>query len=149
MLDRTTRIAVAGAGSIGCHAGGCLALAGRSVTLLGRQRLAEAIGSNGLAIVDLDGTERKLTPSAIAVAIDPAEAFKDAGLVLVTVKSGDTAEMAGLIARHAPPDATVVSLQNGTGNAALLRKHLPATQRVVAGVVSFNVVQDQTAEGAP
>lgn len=149
MLDRTTRIAVAGAGSIGCHAGGCLALAGRSVTLLARQRLAEVIGKDGLTIIDLDGRGRKLAPSAIAAAVDPAKALKDAGLVLVTVKSGDTAEMAGLIARHARLDATVVSLQNGTQNAALLRQHLPATQRVVAGVVSFNVIQDQAADGAP
>ncbi|MDW6025357.1 2-dehydropantoate 2-reductase [Mesorhizobium sp. BAC0120] len=149
MLDRTTRIAVAGAGSIGCHAGGCLALAGRRVTLLARQPLAEAIGRDGLTIVDLDGSERKLAPSAIDAAVDPAVAFNDAGLVLVTVKSGDTAEMAGLIARHARPDATVVSLQNGAANAARLRQHLPATQRVVAGMVSFNVIQDRSADGAP
>jgi 2-dehydropantoate 2-reductase len=78
---------------------------------------------------------------------DPVAAFAGAGLVLVTVKSGDTAEMAALIARHAPPDATVVSLQNGTGNATLLRQSLPATQRVIAGMVPFNVVQDETPDG--
>ena len=33
-VDRTSRIVVAGAGSIGCYVGGCLALAGRNVTLL-------------------------------------------------------------------------------------------------------------------
>ena len=148
MLDRTTAIAVAGAGSIGCYAGGCLALSGRAVTLLARPRIIDAAGQIGLAIVDLDGRERKLGPSALPAAADPAQAFAGAGLVLVTVKSGDTAEMAELIARHAPPDATIVSLQNGTGNAARLRQSLPATQRVVAGMVPFNVVQDET-PGAP
>jgi 2-dehydropantoate 2-reductase len=63
------------------------------------------------------------------------------------VKSGDTAEMGGLIARHAPADATIVSLQNGTGNVALLRQSLSATQRAVAGMVPFNVVQDEPPGG--
>jgi 2-dehydropantoate 2-reductase len=147
MLDPATRIAVAGAGSIGCYAGGCLALAGRKVTLLARPRIVEAVGKTGLTIVDLDGSERKLAPSVLVAKVDPAEAFAGAGLVLVTVKSGDTAEIAETIARLAPPDATVVSLQNGTGNAARLRQLLPATQRVVAGMVPFNVVQDETPDG--
>jgi 2-dehydropantoate 2-reductase len=147
MLDATTRIAVGGAGSIGCYAGGCLALAGRAVTLLARPRIAAAVGGNGIAIAGLDGGERKVGIPVLQAVADPAEAFAGAGLVLVTVKSGDTAEMGALIARHAPPDATVVSLQNGTGNAALLRQSLPATQRVVAGMVPFNVVQDETPDG--
>jgi 2-dehydropantoate 2-reductase len=149
MLDRTTRIAVAGAGSIGCHAGGSLALAGRTVTLLARQRLAETVRDKGLAIADLDGAERRLAPAAISAVEDPAAAFAGAGLVLVTVKSRDTAEMAELIARHAPPDAVVVSLQNGTANAAQLRERLAATQRAVAGMVSFNVIQSEAPDGAP
>jgi 2-dehydropantoate 2-reductase len=147
MLHATTRIAVAGAGSIGCYAGGCLALGGRAVTLLARPRIVDAVGGNGIAIADLDGRERKVAVPVLQAVADPAEAFAGAGLVLVTVKSGDTTEMAGLIARHAPPDATVVSLQNGTGNAALLRQSLPATQRVVAGMVPFNVVQDEPPGG--
>src|SRR3954451_19975270 len=109
MLDRTSRIAVAGAGSIGCYAGGCLALAGRNGTLLARPRIIEAVGHTGLTIVDLDGRERKLAPAVLAASTDPAEAFAGAGLVLVTVKSGDTAEMAGLIAKHALPGAIVLS----------------------------------------
>jgi 2-dehydropantoate 2-reductase len=62
-----------------------------------------------------------------------------AGVVLVCVKSSATAEMAKLVADYAPPDAVVVSLQNGVGNAALLRQALPGRD-VRAGVVEFNVV---------
>ena len=43
MIGVDTKIAVAGAGSIGCHAGGCLALAGRRVRLLCRPALADAV----------------------------------------------------------------------------------------------------------
>lgn len=60
-------------------------------------------------------------------------------MVLVTVKSADTAEMADVIARNAPPDVVIVSLQNGIGNAAVLRNRLPG-RRVLRGMVPFNVV---------
>src|SRR6202022_1907921 len=59
--------------------------------------------------------------------------------VLVTVKSADTAAIADVIARHAPADATIVSLQNGVGNLSVLRERLPG-RRVLAGMVPFNVV---------
>lgn len=147
MLDRSTSIAIAGAGSIGCHAGGCLALAGRSVTLLARPRIAEAVRAKGLAIVELGGGERRLAPQAISATSDPSEAFAGVGLVLVTVKSGDTAEMAELIASHAPADAVVVSLQNGVRNTSILKQRLPASQRVIAGMVPFNVIQEKAPDG--
>jgi 2-dehydropantoate 2-reductase len=65
--------------------------------------------------------------------------FNDADVVLVTVKSADTSAIAEAIAKHAPPDAVVVSLQNGVGNVALLRERLPG-RRVLAGMVPFNVI---------
>jgi ketopantoate reductase len=65
--------------------------------------------------------------------------FLTAGVVLVTVKSADTAAMADIIARHAPSDAVIVSLQNGVGNAAVLRHRLPG-RRVLGGMVPFNVM---------
>jgi 2-dehydropantoate 2-reductase len=149
MLDSSTRITIAGAGSIGCHAGGCLALAGRRVALLARPRIADAVDAKGLAVSDLDGGERRVSVGSILATADPVSAFAEAGLVLVTVKSGDTAAIAELVARHAPATATVVSLQNGTGNAQTLRRILPPAQRVVAGMVPFNVVQNATADGVP
>ncbi|MEM9234028.1 MAG: ketopantoate reductase C-terminal domain-containing protein, partial [Pseudomonadota bacterium] len=63
-----------------------------------------------------------------------------ADIILVTVKSGATTEIAELIAREATPGAVVVSLQNGVGNADLLRERLPGFD-VRAGMVPFNVVQ--------
>lgn len=143
MLDRGTRIAVAGAGSIGCYAGGCLALAGSTVTLLARQRIVDAVRANELIVAELGGRERRLSRTAVAASGDPAEALAGAGLVLVTVKSGDTAAMAELIARHAPSEAFVVSLQNGVRNIPLMRQRLAPSQRVVAGMVPFNVILEE------
>ncbi len=141
--DLTPRIVVAGAGSIGCYVGGCLALAGRNVTLLLRPTLADAISRHGLRISDLDGADRTLPSPALTLATDPVRALAAAQIVLVTVKSGATAEMAGLIARHAPAEAIVISLQNGVANADVLRAQLAPAQRVVAGMVPFNVVQSR------
>lgn len=137
------RIVVAGAGSIGCYVGGCLTLAGRDVTLLLRPALADAIASHGLRITDLDGADRQLAPTAVKIATDPAAAFAEADIILVTVKSGDTAGMAEQIAEHAPSGATVISLQNGVGNVDVLLGRLGALGRVVPGMVPFNVVQTE------
>jgi 2-dehydropantoate 2-reductase len=134
----TKPIIVAGAGSIGCFVGGVLADAGRRVSLLARPRVIEEINSNGLRVTSFEGFDRTLKPGQLSLSDDPS-IFKDAGAVLVTVKSTDTADIAGLIARHAPPDAMIVSLQNGVGNVAVLRERLPG-RRVLAGMVPFNVI---------
>jgi 2-dehydropantoate 2-reductase len=138
----TGRIVIAGAGSIGCYVGGALALSGANVTLLARQRLAERLRSEGMRLTDLDGADRRVAFPGIAVETEPAAAFRQAGLILVTVKSGDTAEMASLIAAHAHKDALVLSLQNGVDNVPLLRSQL-GQQSVIAGMVPFNVAQTQ------
>jgi 2-dehydropantoate 2-reductase len=142
------RIVVAGAGSVGCWVGGSLALEGRDVTLLLRPALAEAIARAGLRLSDLDGADRLLAAGAVRLATDPAAAFAEADVILVTVKSGDTPAVAGLISEHAPSGVTVVSLQNGVGNVDVLLARLGGMARVVPGMVPFNVVQTR-AEGAP
>ena len=47
--------------------------------------------------------------------------------------------MADVIAKHAPEDAVIVSLQNGVSNLALLREKLPG-RRVLGGMVPYNVI---------
>ena len=133
------RIVIAGAGSIGCFVGGLLALGGEEVVLLARPRIAGEIGTHGLTLTSFEGWSERLETARLAVETDPVAALADAALVLVTVKSGATADMAALIAAHTPRSAAVVSLQNGLGNAALLRAALPGRD-VYAGMVSFNVL---------
>jgi 2-dehydropantoate 2-reductase len=149
MLDHTSSIVVAGAGSIGCYLGGCLALAGRRVTLLLRPTLAGDIASHGLWISGLGGLEATLSASALGLSSDPQSALAAAQILLVTVKSGATAQMAELIARYAPREAIVVSFQNGVGNVDVLEAHLGATRPIVAGMVPFNVVQTRCRGQAP
>jgi 2-dehydropantoate 2-reductase len=131
-------IGVAGAGSIGCFVGGMLAAGGRRVSLLARPRVIAEIEAKGLRATSFEGLDQTLDAKQITLSADPS-IFGDAGVVLVTVKSADTADMADIIARHAPSDVIVVSLQNGVGNVTVLRNRLPG-RRVLGGMVPFNVI---------
>ncbi len=131
-------IGVAGAGSIGCFVGGMVAAAGRRVALLARPRVIEEIQRNGLRLTSFEGFERNIASDRLTLSEDPS-IFGDAAVVLVTVKSADTPDIADLIAMHAAADAVIVSLQNGVGNVSMLRERLPG-RRVLGGMVPFNVI---------
>jgi 2-dehydropantoate 2-reductase len=137
-MNSDQKIGVAGAGSIGCFVGGMLAAAGRGVALLARPRVIGEIETSGLRLTSFDGSDHRLASNRLTLSDDPA-IFSAAGVVLVTVKSADTAGMADIIAEHAPADAVIVSLQNGVGNLATLRERLPG-RRVLGGMVPFNVI---------
>lgn len=137
-MNATGPIAVAGAGSIGCFVGGMLAAAGRRVALLARPRVIADIENNGLRLTSFEGLQIDVAPASLSLSDDP-HLLRNAGVILVTVKSADTAVIADLLSRYAPPDAVIVSLQNGVGNVAVLRERLPG-RRVLAGMVPFNVI---------
>jgi 2-dehydropantoate 2-reductase len=134
-----SRIAVLGAGSIGAYVGGALIAGGADVMLIGRARMRERLALHGLTISDMDGRNTLLAAGDVHYSEDPS-VLANAGLVLVAVKSADTESAAQLLAQHAAPDALIASLQNGIGNADLLRRVLPG-RTVLAGMVPFNVVQ--------
>ncbi|APX10503.1 2-dehydropantoate 2-reductase [Tateyamaria omphalii] len=132
------RIAVAGAGSIGCYVGGLLASAGHDVRFLARPRVVTACAQAGLSLTDYAGhAEHVAAPCMVETS---ADALTGADMILVCVKSGDTGAMAAEIAAHAP-EAQVISLQNGVENAGLLRAALPAAD-IRAAMVPFNVVAE-------
>jgi 2-dehydropantoate 2-reductase len=122
------RIAVLGAGAVGCYYGGMLARAGAPVTLVGRATHVEAIRRDGL-VIEWDGRRETIR---VAASTDVA-AVRDAEVVLVCVKSPDTDAAARSLQPHLAADAVVVSLQNGVDNAERLRAVLP--QPVFAAVV--------------
>ena len=131
-------VAIAGAGSIGCFVGGMLVAGGRRVALLARLRVIGEIEANGLRPTSFEGFDRTIAPNQFALSEHPS-IVHDAAVILVTVKSADTAAMADVLARHASSDAVIVSLQNGVGNTAVLRNRLPG-RRVLGGMVPFNVI---------
>ena len=123
------KVAVLGAGAVGCYYGGLLARAGHAVTLIGRPQHVQAIQAQGLRLQTLAFDE-----TVTVAASTDAAAVAGANLVLFAVKSTDT-ETAGVQMRpHLAPGALVLCLQNGVDNAERLRAVLPGTT-VAAAVV--------------
>jgi 2-dehydropantoate 2-reductase len=130
-----TKIAVFGAGAIGCYVGGRLAAGGANVVLIGRRRVMDEL-AGGLHLTDLDGLDVTVQ---VPVATD-AEAARDADVVLVTVKSAATDEAGRALAPIVKDGAATVSVQNGVRNADVLRAAMPG-KRVLAGMVMYNVAR--------
>ena len=123
------KVAVFGAGAVGCYFGAMLARAGIPVTLIARARHVEAINQHGLRLERGEGHEHVPVRAATEVsAVRPAE------VVLVSVKTPDTESAAYALAPHLATGAMVVSLQNGVDNAARLRAAIPGAV-VVSAVV--------------
>ena len=112
---RSPRIAVLGAGAVGCYFGGMLARAGMPVTLIGRALHVDAIVRDGLVIEFADRREIVRVHASSAVA-----ASENAEIVLVCVKSQDTEAAARALGAHVRADTAIVSLQNGVDNAGKL-----------------------------
>ncbi len=115
--ERPPRVAVYGAGAVGCYFGAKLAEAGTPVTLIGRAAHVEAIRRNGI-VFESAGTRRNVRVDAHT----GADAVRNADLVLFCVKTRDTENGAREIAPLLRPDAVVASLQNGVDNVERLRE---------------------------
>lgn len=106
------RVAVVGAGAVGCYFGGLLARAGAPVTLIGREERVRAIERDGLLLDGVRVQER----IPIAATTDLA-AVADAELILFCVKTIDTEATARQLAPALARDSLLLSLQNGVDNA--------------------------------
>lgn len=110
------KIAVMGAGAVGCYYGGMLARAGHEVTLIARAHHAEAVNAQGLLLETQAFAQRV----RVAAGTD-ASAVRGAQWVLVCVKSTDTESAGRALAPHLAEGAVVLSLQNGVDNAERLQ----------------------------
>jgi 2-dehydropantoate 2-reductase len=124
----TRKIAVMGAGAVGCYYGGMLARAGHEVMLIGRPEHVAAIERDGLRL-----QAQAFDEQVRLGASSETSAIAGATLVLFCVKSTDTEAAAREMLPHLAPEALVLSLQNGVDNADRLRDVLPQT--VAAAVV--------------
>jgi 2-dehydropantoate 2-reductase len=132
------RVAIFGAGSIGCFVGGAWAAAGVTTSFVGRERIGREIAGNGLTLTDYSGWRVRLAPEAVDYSTRPA-ALAGADIIALCVKSTGTAAAAREIARHAKRGALVVSFQNGVSNVETLRSILKRRFEAVAGMVPYNV----------
>ncbi len=122
-MTEAFKIAVMGAGAVGCYFGGMLARAGHQVVLIARPAHVEAIQRDGLRM------ETKTFDEHVRLAASTeTSAVQGADLVLFCVKSMDTESAGAQLLPHLKSDALVLCLQNGVDNADRLRSVLPSRQ---------------------
>ena len=107
-----TRIAVVGAGGVGCYFGGMLARTGADVTFVARRAHADAMNARGLIIEQADRSETISVRASDDLAITTG-----ATLVLLCTKTTSVVETAEALAPHLAPGALVLCLQNGVDSA--------------------------------
>lgn len=131
------RVAIVGAGAIGCYLGTMLAQsADFDVIFIGRERMALEAAAYGLTAQDLDGACYQLASPAVYTEL---EALRTAQLVLVTVKALDLHYLLPQLKQCLSANCLVVAMQNGVALAPLYQQFL--SQTVLRAIVPFNVVK--------
>ncbi|HEX6741171.1 MAG TPA: 2-dehydropantoate 2-reductase [Sphingomicrobium sp.] len=130
------RVAILGAGSVGCFIGGCWQAAGVPISFIGRPRFAADIARHGLTVSDHSGWQRTLDDADYRT--DPL-ALGEADVIALCVKSGATGEAAREIAEYGREGALVISFQNGIRNFEVLSDTLGDRFELARGLVSYNV----------
>ncbi|HSP95786.1 MAG TPA: ketopantoate reductase family protein [Candidatus Dormibacteraeota bacterium] len=150
------RILIAGAGALGSVFGGFLRRAGDEVALLGRAAHLDAVARDGLRI---DGLWGEHVVRGFTVATEPAALRGPFNVILLPVKSYDTAAVAAAVAPLLASDGVMISVQNGLGNVETVEAAVGAERalgaRVIFGAtlpapghVRVTVFADPTAIGA-
>ena len=115
------RIAIVGAGAIGCLFGAKLALAGNDVALIHRDSsIVRALQRRGVILREPTGKPRTVH---VPIRKGPVK-IQDLDSFIVTVKAYDTQSVATSYRGKIDTDTTILSLQNGLGNVEILRKYL-------------------------
>src|SRR5947209_4316106 len=99
------KVAVMGAGAVGCYYGAMLARAGHDVCLIGRAAHVEAVNARGLILETSHFTE-----ATRAAATVNASGVTDADIVLFCVKSNDTMAAGKEMAPYLKDGVTILSL---------------------------------------
>lgn len=123
------RIAIVGAGAVGCYFGARLVRAGNTVHFLARGQQLRALRENGLSVVSALGDVRELEVEAT----DDPHGVGPADVVLVTVKSYDLPEAINAVQLLVDDDTAVIGLQNGVTAEDELSQAI-GSDRVLGGV---------------
>src|SRR5260370_17200831 len=130
----TGPILIAGAGALGSVMGGMRRPDGAQVALLGRPAHLDAVARRGL---NIDGLFGRREVSGVELFHDIGQLWgRKFGLIVIAVKSYDTAPIAAHLAGLLGEGGVAVSAQNGLGNLEILGEHL-GTDRVLGARVIF------------
>ncbi len=131
---RKVKIGIMGAGAIGSVIGGMLARNGHKVTLVGRKSHIDEIRKSGLHISGIWGDH---TIRDLEAVTEPPQECQD--IVILTVKSFDTARAAAEAMPMVGINTVVVSIQNGLGNIETLTG-IFGMEKIIGGMAIFGVI---------
>lgn len=134
------RILVVGAGATGGYFGGRLALAGRDVTFLLRERRQRQLNATGLVLQSPQGKDM-LHPSTV-LAGDIRGSYD---LIILTVKSFGLMQAIEDIAPAVGADTLILPVLNGMRHIDLLRKRF-GDHRVIGGLCKINATLGKEGE---
>jgi 2-dehydropantoate 2-reductase len=127
------RFIIHGAGAVGSFIGGNLAESGAEVVLIARESHVAAINKNGLLIKSRGGGRLVKSLSAVT---HPSEISPRIGdVIILTVKSAQTAPSVQSLREAFPEDTTVVCMQNGVRNEELAAQRF---LRVHGGMIGIS-----------
>jgi 2-dehydropantoate 2-reductase len=127
------KISIIGSGAMGSLFGGRLSLSGHEVVLFDVDREhVEKIVSDGLSIED--AATGAVVTARPAASTEP-RTVEGSDVLVIFVKSTATDQAATQFTSFAKKHTIVVTLQNGLGNEAIIRRHF-GPERTAAGVTS-------------
>ena len=126
------KIAVMGAGALGCYFGGRLAAAGEQVGFVARGAHLEALRRDGLRVESPLGD---LHLPEVTASDDPAE-IGPADVILFLVKLYDTEAAAAAMRPMIGPETLVISFQNGVNGPGRINRTL-GEDRALGGVAAI------------
>lgn len=126
------KIAIAGAGALGCRFGSMLHEAGNEVLLIDNwKEHIVSIQTKGLEVL----TERGSHFDFISAAL-PSESKGEFDLIIILTKAMQTAEMMRSCQHLINENTYILTLQNGLGNTEILEQYVSKNQ-LIAGVTTF------------
>ena len=104
------KIAIIGVGAIGGYVGIRLALAGEDVTFIARGANLEALRTQGIRMINADGSEEAVTR------VNATDNYAEAGpqdMVVLAMKAHQVAAVSGEVPKLFGPKTVVIPMQNG------------------------------------
>ncbi|MDD5510600.1 MAG: 2-dehydropantoate 2-reductase [Dehalococcoidales bacterium] len=136
IVYRAMRIFIVGSGGVGGYFGSLLARAGADVTFLARGEHLAAIRKHGLAIRSVHG-DYQIQPAQTVATI--AE-ITDPELVILAVKTYDSADAAQQLSGVVNSNTVIISFQNGIDNDIEIKKYIE-NAKVFPGLAFLSAVR--------
>ncbi len=133
------KVLIFGAGGVGSVVGGFLARLGNDVSLLGRAWHLDAVEKQGLVITGIWGDYRIKALECYRRADEILQKNKKFDLIILCVKSFDTAKAVEELLPFMDGQTMLLSLQNGLGNIETILQKGVKPENYIAGRLIFGV----------